>query len=296
VAPVVDCSGSNPCNCNYSSCKFVSYSLFGADVGMCVPQSRDTDSIRGFCNVTVYVATTQPPVCLVSSVTTAPTNLGYLVSRIANLSSDALQSLLSSVASKGNQIYENFIAKYYPKFNSIALPDVSGGTAKIGLVLTLSATPTDSDSLTLCDIIQVILKDPSVVGDFQLSGCVTTNIGTSSVSSSSKRDILQQESGGSVSVLVQTSANTNVTVPIPSPTSAPTSAPTGTPSGNSTGTPTGTPSGTPTVTPGGPTVTPGTPTPTPTPGGPSAGPSGTATSTSAVIAIIIGLVVMSLMF
>jgi len=287
VPPVVDCSGSDPCNCNYSACKFVSYSLFGADVGMCVPQSRDTDSIRGYCNVTVYVSTTLPAFCLVSFVTTSYISLGLLVARISVLSSDTLQAILSSVASNGNKTIANFIAKYYPKVNSIAFPNVYGGVAKIGVVLSLSSNPSGSDSVTLCEIFELILKDPSVVGEFQLSGCVSATVGTSSVSSSSKRDILQ--SGGSVSVLVQTSANANVTVPMPAPTTGPTAGPG--PAAGPTAGPTVGPTTGPTV---GPSATP-TPTPTPTPVSPP-NTAVRATSTSAVIVGIIGLVVMSLVF
>lgn len=282
----------------------MTYSLFGDSVGLCVPQSRDTDSIRGFCNSTVYVSTSLPPVCLISQVTTTTTGNTYaarIIERISSVSVNNLQAGITNAITYTDNSVAAFIAKYYPQINAITFPTISAvngsvngsvtGFVKLGIVISLSSSPSDNDKLTLCLVVHLLLKYSNVVGNTDvLSQCVTVLVGTASSStSSSKRNV---QGSSSVSVLVQASVSSNSSGS--TPTSGPTVSPTSGPSVPTSG-PTVPPTSGPTVPPtSGPTVSPNSGPSAPTPTS-TKSPSGSHSYSAAIVGIV-GLVMISLLF
>jgi len=218
------CTGRNPCNCNYSICTFVTVQYSSGNIyAECLSHDKanHASSLPGY--QVLYSSVSLPTYCLLPQNSTNSTSVGNFINKVNNCSSDLFQqNLLDKLLNMTNST-SNY-TDYIPQISAVLVPSVNTSTNWTSLsnsTLFNSSFPSNSSSNSSFVNVGVIV---SLYGDkppsnstlaqwchFILDNCIATTLnisqsqltycsliptGSSSSSLYSKRSVQNAEFSG----------------------------------------------------------------------------------------------------
>jgi len=185
---MAQCSGNDPCACNYSACTFVLAQYSYGTYAQCLPNQQANFALSLPGVQSVYSRVSLPPYCQVlqyfgntnnNNITSSAQSLIWMIN---NLNANSLQqSLLDQSSSLTSPSFTN----YYAQINQILQPSEINGSLvnssspllNIGAIVTLTGAnpPNQTDLNNWCNfILQSVIVKALNLSSTQVGPCVLT--------------------------------------------------------------------------------------------------------------------------